>query len=96
VNIAIRIVQEGSAEEAAKVLGNMFAQNACVVRDSVEGMIPATNVVQEDFFCDCLIGGVLCSKCVLAEIGTRKVLCEEFTRQNGKGMQTSGKSWTEG
>jgi len=28
----------------------MFATNACVVRDSVEGMIPATDVVPEDFF----------------------------------------------
>jgi len=74
----------------------MFAPNACVIRDSVEGMIPATDVVPEDFFCDCLIEGVLCSKCVLAEIVTRKGLCEGCTRQNGKGMLKLGKSWTKG
>ena len=74
----------------------MFAPNACVVRDSVEVMIPTTDVVPEDFVCDCLIGGVLCSKCILAEIGTRKGLCEGRARQNGKGIQKLGKSWTKG
>lgn len=48
VNTAIGILQEGSAEEAAKALGNMLAPNARVVRDGVEGMIPATDVVPGD------------------------------------------------
>jgi len=74
----------------------MFAPNACVIRDSVECMIPVTDVAPEDFVCDCIIGRVLCSKCVLAEIGTRKGLCEGCTRQNGKGMLKLGKSWTKG
>jgi len=74
----------------------MFATNACVVRDSVKGMIPATDVAPIDFVCDCLIGGVLCSKCVLEEIGTRKGLCEGCTRQNGKCLLKLSKSWTKG
>ena len=86
VNIAIGIVQEGSAEEVAKALVNMFTPNACVVRDSFEGMIPATDVVPEYFVRDCLIGGFLCLKCVLAENGTRESLCEGYTRHNGKSM----------
>jgi len=48
VNTTIGIVQEGSAEEAAKALGNMLAPNARVIRDGVEGMIPATDVVPGD------------------------------------------------
>jgi len=92
VNIAIWIVQEGSIEEGAKVLGNVFATNACVVRDSVEGMIPATDVVPEDFVCDCLIGGSLRLTCVLAEIGTCRGLCEGYTKHNCKDMQKLGKS----
>merc|ERR1740124_1828272 len=48
VNTIIGIKQEGSAEKAAEALGNMLAPNARVIRDGVEGMIPATEVVPGD------------------------------------------------
>jgi len=48
VNTIIGIKQEGSAQKAAEALGNMLAPNARVIRDGVEGMIPATEVVPGD------------------------------------------------
>jgi len=48
VNTFIGIMQEGSAEKAAEALGSMLAPNARVIRDGVEGMIPATEVVPGD------------------------------------------------
>jgi len=48
VNTIIGIKQEGSAQQAAEALGNMLAPNARVIRDGVEGMIPATEVVPGD------------------------------------------------
>jgi len=48
VNTIIGIKQEGSAEKAAEALGNMLAPNARVIRDGVEDMIPATEVVPGD------------------------------------------------
>jgi len=48
VNTIIGIKQEGSAEKAAEALGNMLAPNARVIRDGIEGMIPATEVVPGD------------------------------------------------
>jgi len=48
VNTIIGIVQEGSAEKAAEALKNMLSADARVVRDGVEVMIPADQVVPGD------------------------------------------------
>jgi len=48
VNTIIGIVQEGSAEKAAEALKNMLSADARVVRDGVEVMIPADEVVPGD------------------------------------------------
>jgi len=48
VNTAIGILQEGSAEAAAEALKNMLSADALVIRDGVETMIPAQNVVPGD------------------------------------------------
>jgi len=48
VNTFIGIMQEGSAQQAAEALGSMLAPNARVIRDGVEGMVPAIEVVPGD------------------------------------------------
>jgi len=48
VNTIIGIIQEGSAQKAAEALKNMLSADARVVRDGVEKMIPAAEVVPGD------------------------------------------------
>ena len=48
MNTIIGIVQEGSAEKAAEALKSMLSSDARVVRDGVEKMVPATEVVPGD------------------------------------------------
>jgi len=48
VNTYIGIAQEGSAEKAAEALKNMLSADARVLRDGIEKMIPAQDVVPGD------------------------------------------------